>query len=536
MRRILSRRASWPLVLSGVVLGLVLAWLCRSIWLTCGGHIGYPMDDTYIHMAMAKSFSQHGVWGLTPYAFSSTSSSLLYTFILSAVYLFTGPSEIAPLILNVFFGLLLLWFCDYALERNGIAPISRAAALLLILFGMPLPALIIAGMEHVLHTLLTLMFVFVAVRLLTEPVWRRSEARWLFVISAMIVLSRYEALALVLVAAVLFQLRRRLRYALALMIAGALPVALFGIYSVAKGWFPVPNSIVAKASRPGISPWPYSLHWLEQLYGTPSAAVLAVIAVILLVVLCVRSRSVWSTEGITLTLFVSTLLLHMQFARVGWFFRYEAYLLVFGIYACTLALGGAGIRSWKYAASYACAGIALVACFESRIAYSLWLPPYATANIHGQQYQMGLFLQKYLGRNTVVLNDIGAAGYLSNARIVDFFGLSTIEVAKAKVHHDYSREFRKELAAKYGARMAIVYKHEYDVPGSRSGGGLPENWTEVGSWQIPQNQICWSDTVTFYAVQPAFKDELIADLKQFSPQLPIGVRQAGLYTFTTSPR
>ena len=546
MRRILSRGAalsiaSWPLVLAGVALGLVLAWLCRSIWISCGGRIGYPMDDTYIHMAMAKSFSRHGVWGLTPYAFSSTSSSLLYTFVLSAVYLFTGPSEIAPLFLNVFFGLVLLWFSDYAMERNGILPLPRAGALLLIVFGMPMPALIVSGMEHVLHTLLTMLFVYAAARLLTEPVWKRSHARWLLALSALAVLSRYEALALVIVAAALFYCRNQKRFALALVVSGALPVTLFGIYSLTQGWFPVPNSIVAKVSRPGNSGWPYLLHLLEQLYYTPSAAFVCIAAVILLVLLHRRKYPVWTVETITLILFLPTLLLHMQFARVGWFFRYEAYLLVFGIYACALgtrALSVSGISGPSFSArkvAFACAlaGVALAACFEARVINALWLPPYASMNIHDQQYQMGLFLKKYLGQSTVVLTDIGAASFLSDAHIVDFFGLSTIEVAKAKLHHEYTREFRRDLASKYGARMAILYKHEYDAAGTRKGGGLPPQWMEVGSWQIPQNQICWSDTVTFYALDPAYKTQLIADLQQFSPRLPSGVREAGLYTSRT---
>ncbi len=530
MRRILSRGASWPLVLSGVLLGFVLAWLCRSIWVSCGGHIGYPMDDTYIHMAMAKSFSRHGVWGLTRYAFSSTSSSLLYTFILSVSYLITGTNELAPLLLNMVFGLLLLWFCDYALEENGVAPRPRALALIVILFVMPLPALIISGMEHVLHTLLTMVFVYVAVRLLTQPVWRRAEGRWLLVLSALTVLSRYEALALVLVTAIVFFWRKRRGYAFALMVCGALPVALFGFYSVAQGWFPVPNSIVAKASRPGISNWPYAIHWVEQLYYTPAASFLGVFAAALLAALYFGKRVRWTVEVTTFVLFLPTLLLHMQFARVGWFFRYEGYLLVFGVYACALGLSALGMPSWRYAAGYAVAGLALIACCEGRVANSLWLPPYASANIYDQQYQMGLFLKKYLGTNTVVLTDIGAAGYLSDARIVDFFGLSTIEVARAKVHHGYTRDFRRGLAAKYGARMAILYKHEYDSNVSRKGGGLPAEWTEVGSWRIPANQICWSDTVTFYAIDPAFEAQLIADLKQFSPGLPHGVTQTGLYT------
>ncbi len=33
------------------------------------GEIIYPLDDTYIHMAVAKNFVEHHVWGITQYAF-----------------------------------------------------------------------------------------------------------------------------------------------------------------------------------------------------------------------------------------------------------------------------------------------------------------------------------------------------------------------------------------------------------------------------------------------------------------------------------
>lgn len=46
-----------------------------------GNHYVYPLDDAYIHLAVAKNFAIHHVWGITEYQFSSTSSSPLFTFI-----------------------------------------------------------------------------------------------------------------------------------------------------------------------------------------------------------------------------------------------------------------------------------------------------------------------------------------------------------------------------------------------------------------------------------------------------------------------
>ena len=79
-------REHLPLLISVVVL-----WAIVGISLTLSirenqGHIIYALDDTYIHMAMAKNFSQHGVWGMTKYGFTSSSSSPLWTLLLSLCY------------------------------------------------------------------------------------------------------------------------------------------------------------------------------------------------------------------------------------------------------------------------------------------------------------------------------------------------------------------------------------------------------------------------------------------------------------------
>lgn len=67
----------------------------------------YPLDDTYIHMGMAKNLATHGVWGVNRYHFSSSSSSPLWTLTLAGAYLVTGVREATPLILNLIFAGLL---------------------------------------------------------------------------------------------------------------------------------------------------------------------------------------------------------------------------------------------------------------------------------------------------------------------------------------------------------------------------------------------------------------------------------------------
>ncbi|MEQ9166804.1 MAG: hypothetical protein RLO12_11140, partial [Fulvivirga sp.] len=38
------------------------------------GEFVYPIDDTYIHMAIANNTADYGMWGIDKYSFSATSS------------------------------------------------------------------------------------------------------------------------------------------------------------------------------------------------------------------------------------------------------------------------------------------------------------------------------------------------------------------------------------------------------------------------------------------------------------------------------
>ena len=97
-------------------------------------------------------------------------------------------------------------------------------------------------------------------------------------------------------------------------------------------------------------------------------------------------------------------------------------------------------------------------------------------------------------------------------------------MARAKIHHQFTQEFRRTLAVQKDAKIAIIYPGMY-----RDVGGVPPEWIPVGYWTIAQNQICWGDTVGFYAIDPAYRARLIANLREFSPKLPVSVVQSGVY-------
>ena len=60
----------WPLLASVVILCVTVGVISTILILRENGYLVYALDDPYIQMAMAKNFSQHGVWGITRFGFT----------------------------------------------------------------------------------------------------------------------------------------------------------------------------------------------------------------------------------------------------------------------------------------------------------------------------------------------------------------------------------------------------------------------------------------------------------------------------------
>src|SRR5271167_2084671 len=64
------------------------------------GMLIYPLDDTFIHMAVARNLSMHHNWGINPFQFGSASSSLLYTLLLSGLFSIFSVDRLIPFLVN----------------------------------------------------------------------------------------------------------------------------------------------------------------------------------------------------------------------------------------------------------------------------------------------------------------------------------------------------------------------------------------------------------------------------------------------------
>ena len=537
----LGKQAALPaaMILCGALVAL-LGFLAQR---RNDGHLIYLFDDAYIHMAMAKNFSLHGVWGVTPDGFTSASSSPLWTLILSAAYRFFGVGETAPLILNLLAAGLALASAYLFLGKQSDRLEIGMAGLALLVLAVPLPSLILTGMEHTLHVALAILFLSLAAGFLAADTRRTSREAAMLAMAPLLGAVRYEGLFLLAVVGVLLIFRRRMRAAVLLALLGTLPMLAYGAISIRAGWSFLPNSLLLKpASRLRFD----SLDQVMEMLGKAAVRRLfhahhflgLFLASLALAVLLRRQRGQQVSSSIAWwanLAFMGATLLHLQFVGIGWTFRHEGYLAALGIVAIA---GGAGeclrgAGSWPTArgrtlglTAILIAGVLLSPLVRKTVPV-LWRTPRAASNIYRQQYQMGRFVGRFYAGQSIALNDIGAVAFLADIHLLDLAGLASREVAALQLANRFDAAHVKSLTDARGTAIAIVYEDWF--------AGVDEAWLKAGEWKIPDNIICAGDTVSFWAVDPARRSELLANLRAFAPELPPEVRQSGAYRIPAPP-
>ena len=531
----------WPLVTALSILWVItLLFLVVSLKLN-QGHFVYGLDDAYIHMSIAKNFALHGVWGVTPYGFSSSSSSLLWTLLLSFIYYIIGVNVFVPFILNIILGTITIFLVYYILRFYRIIPIYNLMVLFGVIFFAPIPYLIFIGMEHILQIILVISFVFLSVQILTSSSIRPLNYYLLLILTVPLAMVRYESLILIFFIAFLFILKKKFTYSFPIIALAIIPLAVYGVISVLNGWSFLPNSVILKSyftntiTTTSINYLSYFYSILPDTISTIITYLLAMIfALILLSIATFRfkkSKTIWEVPTIWLILSGLLIIIQLIFINNDWILRYTSYLIVMGLIA--LILGVYDYLPKKFSFKFnkksipKYLGISLIVIlllspFAVKT-YYLTIIPQSTNNIYEQQYQMASFLSEYYPNGSIAANDIGAINYFTNIECLDLVGLSSNDVAQAHENNTFNAQELNNLANQHHVQIAIIYE-EWWV------GDIPSNWIKVGEWTTPHDVILGNDTVSFYATSPQYETELIENLKSFSPQLPKDIKQNGLYT------
>lgn len=585
-------RKHWPLWVALLVLWAATAAEVLMAMARTQGHLTYVFDDAYIHMAMARSLAQSGVWGITPAGFTSCSSSLLWTIGLATTYLLTGVRESTPLWLNLWFasGVLVAVYAIFGARQAR--PAYTLAVLLLVTFITPLPTMVLCGMEHIAHTLVCILFVYTAAILLGSqpkigkpcslpliPSQREgkpmpptdkiayeesfgtgsSEAAaaggksrvfaWLVLLAWLLVMARYEGLFAIFIVGVLLAARGRWLQACALGAAGALPVVVYGFFSRAQGWFWLPNSVllkgVVKGTAANIASGDFGYLRLTTLVKVVvGSSTLALLCGAFVLVLCGwrRSATLAPASLQALIIFVVMGALHFLLAKIVWF-RYEAYIAALGVFVLALAVQDGALASLKprpgsRIAPLQAAWMTLIFLLVPVVGLRGWngvmQTPQASANIYQQQVQMARFIARYYNGKTVVLNDIGAPNYYAAINTVDLEGLCSLDVMQQRRRNqELPNTAIDGFATRHKASIAIVYEDWYrhwDRAARKMGASnLPAHWQRIGEWTISDNVVCGGDRVSIYAVAPQEAPALTEHLRAFAASLPPAVKQSGAY-------
>ena len=464
--------------------------------LRAGGVFEYPLDDVYIHLAMAEQIARGG-YGVNANEAASAASSPLYPFLL-APFAQDSIGRMVPFALNLvaMIGAVLVWalICWRALPEDNA---GRAWVLIgagLAPAGLNLAGATMTAMEHTPHIAATLMIVAGLQK------WAQGRGVSGILVAGILLAPalRLEGLALALAAAIVIGVERPKLGAI-LGAAALLPIAVFMVFLSGLGLEPLPSSVVSKLSD-GISP---SGGALAQFFGgvaqnlnQTGGLFLAVLSGLLL--LSARGVS-GRPRGAALAISAAGFA-HLVLGCIGWMDRYEAYALL--MLAAGLIMAG----QWRVpslAVIAACSGLLL------------WQQKDFIDNpraIHLQHTQMARFAQDF-ATTPVAVNDLGRVAWGNNNYVLDLWGLANAQAREMRLSQPQDG-WAGELVRAQNVPLVMVYDHWIDE-------GLGLDWTRLGAlrMQNPAGFLGGAE-VQFYAADPSFTTSLTAALRLWEKGLP----------------
>ncbi|MEM9985872.1 MAG: hypothetical protein AAF804_12350 [Bacteroidota bacterium] len=477
-----------PLLLLTVVGAEVYVALQQS-----GGTWVFPLDDSYIHLSIARQLAEHGTWALSEGRPAFAASSPGFDLLLAGFHRLSMASEGLLLCINALAGIMIGILAWRWTPSHRHKPWLWLASMLI----LPLHLLVLLGMEHTLHILLVMAFL---------RCYSQDRVREMVILAALATLLRYESIFVLFPVSLDLLFRGRFKLAAWQMILPLALVSCLGFWSYGQGSSFLPSSLLLK----GYSPLEDPLLWLEsllsKLYDNPFMLTLGLA---LSLGMRVKDRS-----QPLLRISLLALGLHLAFAEVGGF-RYEAYLLAMGLYS---------LAQLKILPTFPRPARLSQGLFLSLLLFP-WLIrtmffslnyPLACANIHQQPYQLAQFLKAYYPGEEVAVNDIGLATYIGKIALTDLVGLGDQAVLALRQNQQYQAQAIDSLARSRGLKIAVFHP---DWIAERR----PKSWTWVGSWTIANNFILAGDSLGFYAVSPRDAVRLRTQMKAFTPALPASV-------------
>jgi hypothetical protein len=501
-----------PFITGSTVLLLMVALFEMLAFRKTGGHFSYPLDDTFIHMSVAKNIALHHTWGISQYEWVSTSSSPLFTCLMALLFMIFGVSIFVPFAISLAGGLATVYVLNREYNKHStLTPVQQIISILLIVVIAALPSLSLSGMEHTLQIAVTLVFINRAAGFLEKGKVPGVSFWLLGLLGAIMIGIRYENIFVVLVVCGILFLQKRYGKSILLGFLVVLPIILFGLFFYLKGGYPIPNSVLLKGNN-RYSTFLAGYDAISSLSGSIGG---------MLIIACILAfnkirKNVQDRDFYLLAIFIVTTLFHSLFGKFGWFFRYEAYLIVFGMFLLLKILFEQfDWKTWRQPSNLIIGSFFFIFCCNLglRSLNAIWRTPGALHNIYDQQMQLGRFVKEHYDGATIAANDVGAMSFYGNIKMIDMIGLASNEVTRAHLKKYYNMDFLKELVKKNKVNVAIIYETWFKED-------LYKDWIKVATWQLPYNVIAGDDLVSFYAMDEAGAAELKEKLLKFEKELP----------------
>ncbi len=498
-----SRYPLWGML---AALAGLLALQAVAAW--HAGVFEYPLDDVYIHLAMAEKIAR-GTYGVNLGEPASASSSILYPFLLLP-FPGTEAQRLLPLFWNVLAVAGAGWVWGLVARAAGLAGAAGATIVIAGPVLLNISGVGYTGMEAAPHLLASLVVVLGLWRALNG----QGAAWWLVAAAIAAPLFRYEGLALSLAAAVALRLWGH-RRAAGLIVCGALGAVIgFSLFLLHLGLDPLPGSILAKTG--GLDPrGGIGFRLLVGLVANlvkPAGAIVAILLVALLATAGAIPALRRGPAGAMVATVGAAALAHLVFGQVGWMHRYEPYVLVSLLGAFLLAGSVAGPKAARIGRGAALATMAATAFAYGPTLWGayVWNP----RAIHLQQAQMARFAQDYL-KAPVAVNDLGRVAWGNPDYVLDIWGLGSAEARRLRFGPVAPGDgWAGPLATAHGVKAAMIYDKWF-------ASAVAPGWVRVATLSVTRPRGALGDwKVAIYATDAADVAALRDDLVAFAPTLP----------------
>jgi hypothetical protein len=473
----------------GFLIVFTLIATAISLYLT-QGHLTYAIHAPYIHWAMVKHLVHDGILSVDGFSYSSVSSSPLWLFILSFFYAILDSSAFVwiSLILNILFQIITLVTIFKLVKKYTKENLHFLYGVMIIVIT-PFLAQTLGGLEHSLQIMLIVLFIYNFIGYLSDSD-ESSYKNYMLLLAPFIVAVRYEDLAFIsAISLVITLFNKDIKYAIMLFLSSLILITLFGVWSDASfnlGY--LPTSISAKSGE--------SHTLLEKFIGNISYS--HIIAIILLNIAVMVSSFKKSRTLFLLTItYLITFVVHLAFAKVGWLYRYEAYLITFGLINLLLY-----IKTFKIDRSKLLILVAfLLLSSYKQIFFSPVKSVLSSRAVYEQQIQEGELLKEFKDYY-IATDNIGTIPYFADDKILDIHGLSNPKIIELKSKNQFNDKTKKEMIISEDVDMIVAYKARFKD--EKIG-----DYVKIATWKIKNKVLNGDDEVVFYA-----KKDLVKEVKR----------------------